>query len=87
VSYRVAVEPAARRALHRLSSAAQRRIVARLEELAEAPRPPGVRRLTGAVQLYRVRVGDYRVIYEIRDRDLLVLVVSLGHRRDVYRRQ
>jgi mRNA interferase RelE/StbE len=87
VTYRVVIEPAAARALRRLPRDAQERLLARLEELAEEPRPRGVRRLAGPEQLYRVRVGDYRIIYEIRDRDLLLLVVVLGHRREVYRRR
>ena len=88
MSYHVIVELAAQRALRRLPHDVQRRLLIRLDQLAEDPRSPGTRRLAGVEQqLYRVRVGDYRIIYEIRDLQALVSVVTLGHRRDVYRRQ
>ena len=53
--------------------------------LADNPRPRGVEKLEGRENRYRIRVGDYRVIYEIHDEVLLVLVVRIGHRREVYR--
>jgi len=49
------------------------------------PRPPGNEKLRGEDQLYRVRQGDYRVIYTIKDAELLVLIITIGHRREVYR--
>jgi mRNA interferase RelE/StbE len=52
--------------------------------LEQEPRPSGCRKLTGESQ-YRVRVGDYRIVYDVRDRELLVLVLRVAHRRDVYR--
>lgn len=62
-----------------------RRVVARLEALAEEPRPHGCRKLRGQDDLYRIRIGDYRAIYSIVDNRLIVLVVAVGHRRDIYR--
>ena len=62
----------------------QRRILSRIELLAENPRPPGAIKLTGQ-DAYRIRIGDYRVIYAIADKQLVVLVVDVGHRWDVYR--
>ncbi len=62
-------------------------IIRRTEALAENPRPSGARKLQGYENTYRLRVGDYRVIYEIRDDRLLVLVVEIGHRRKVYRKR
>ena len=62
-----------------------RRVDARILALAEDPRPPGAKRLAGSEGLHRIRVGDYRVVYAIEDDVLLVLVVRIGHRRDVYR--
>ena len=56
-----------------------------IEKLAIDPRPQGCRKLFGEVDTYRVRVGVYRVIYEIEDRLLRILVLKIGHRRDVYR--
>ena len=53
--------------------------------LAENPRPPGCLKLSGEESLWRIRVGDYRVVYQVQDAVLLVLVVKLGHRREIYR--
>jgi len=85
VRYVVEVRPAAARALRKLPRDDQRRIGARIDALALAPRPAGVKRLAGPERLYRVRVGDYRVVYQVLDRVQKVLVVRIGHRRDVYR--
>jgi len=62
-----------------------RRILARIEALANDPRPPGAEKLTG-LERYRVRQGAYRILYEVQDQRLVVVVVKVGHRRDVYRR-
>ncbi|WP_439428073.1 type II toxin-antitoxin system RelE family toxin [Micromonospora sp. LA-10] len=62
----------------------QARLVAALASLATEPRPAGVKALAGHPGLLRIRVGDYRIIYTVRDRELIVLVVHLGHRGDVY---
>jgi mRNA interferase RelE/StbE len=70
--------------LDRLPDDATRRILARLAELEKNPRPPGVKKLRGR-SAWRIRAGDYRVIYEIHDRVLQVFVITLGHRREVYR--
>ena len=61
-----------------------KRILARLAELETNPRPPDVKKLKGRAA-WRIRVGDYRVIYEIHDRELQILVVTIGHRREIYR--
>jgi mRNA interferase RelE/StbE len=86
VAYRVEVAPHAERQLRRLSKSVQARLTTRMKALADEPRPPGVEKLAGEENLYRVRVGDYRIIYAIEDEVLLVLVVTVGHRREVYRR-
>ena len=86
MSYRVEIAPAAQRQLRKLKKLAQRRILASLEALAENPRPAGMKKLSGAPELYRIREGDYRIIYQIQEEVLLVLVVKVGHRKDVYRR-
>lgn len=69
----------------RLHKAIQTRIVERIDGLAEEPRPPGATNVVGASDTYRIRVGDYRIVYEIQDAVLVVLVIRVGHRRDVYR--
>jgi mRNA interferase RelE/StbE len=63
----------------------QERLQPKIDALATEPRPSGVVKLAGADDLYRIRVGDYRIIYSIQDEQLLILVVKIGHRRDVYR--
>ena len=84
--YRVAFASGADRALAKLPHDIQRRIVKRVTALADDPRPSGATQLRGSEAGYlRIRVGDYRVIYTIDDAVLLVLVVRIGHRREVYR--
>lgn len=61
------------------------KILAEIEILAEDPRPDGCKKLVGSEHTYRVRIGDYRVIYDIQDEALVVLIVRIRHRRDVYR--
>ncbi|MHB1929360.1 MAG: type II toxin-antitoxin system RelE family toxin [Acidimicrobiales bacterium] len=82
--YRVEVRPAAVRALRKLDPKLRPRIEGAIALLAEDPRPPASRPLKGRPG-YRVRVGDYRIIYTIQDDVLLIVVVTLGHRRDVNR--
>jgi mRNA interferase RelE/StbE len=82
--YRVELAPAADRQRRKLSVDVQKRIVRALEQLETDPRPPGVRKLQGEDDLWRLRVGDYRVIYTIEDDQLLVLVVRVANRRDAY---
>lgn len=84
MSHAVQVAPAAVRQLRKLPSDARRRVQAAIELLAETPRPPGAKKLSGSSGDWRVRTGDYRIIYEIRDAELIVLVVAMGHRRDIY---
>lgn len=81
--YRVEVRPAAIRALRKVDPKMRPRVEGAIALLAEDPRPPASRPLTGRAG-YRVRVGDYRIIYTVHDDVLLVVVVTLGHRRDVY---
>jgi mRNA interferase RelE/StbE len=59
--------------------------MAAIADLAETPRPDGVRKIVGSEDAYRIRVGDYRIVYKIVDRVLTVFVVRVGHRKDVYR--
>ena len=86
MAYDVRLKSSAERALRRLPRQFQVRIGSRLDGLAGSPRPPGCEKLAGADDLYRVRVGDYRIVYQVLDDDLVVLVVTIGHRGDVYRR-
>ena len=83
--YRIELRPAAVRALRKLDPPTRRRVQGAIALLAQDPRPPAARALKGRPAL-RVRVGDYRVVYTVRDDLLLVVVITLGHRRDVYER-
>lgn len=85
VTYEIEVRPAALRALKKIDRQDQRRIQGAIALLAADPRPPGAKALRGRDGL-RIRVGDYRIIYTIQDAKLLIVVVTLGHRRDVYDR-
>lgn len=83
--HRVVLSPAAARQLRMLDPPVRRRIQAVLELLAVEPRPPAATQLVGGVGEWRVRTGDYRVIYEVHDAVLVVLVLRVGHRREVHR--
>lgn len=83
--YTVRLAPAAIRSLKKFDAPAKRRVQAVIELLADDPRPPAAKQLVGGRGEWRVRTGDYRVIYEIHDGELLVLVLVAGHRREVYR--
>ena len=87
MSYRIELSPAAVRQLRKLDRVAQRRVQAAIELLATEPRPGGAKKLVGGDGEWRVRTGDYRIVYEIRDGVLLILVVAVGHRRDIYQRR
>ena len=86
MTYRVSLAPSAARELRKFDPDVRRRIQAVLELLATEPRPPAAIRLVGGSGEWRVRTGDYRVVYEINDDQLLVLVVRMAHRREVYDR-
>jgi mRNA interferase RelE/StbE len=85
-TYTVTFKPEAERNLKKIKD---RRMLARLvdaiAELSDDPRPAGVKALQGDPSILRLRVGDYRVLYTVTDRELIVAVVTLGHRREVYR--
>jgi mRNA interferase RelE/StbE len=83
--YRIQFKSSAAQQLDRLDGAVRVRVDRKVDELAENPRPAGAKKLKGSSELWRVRVGDYRVIYSIHDDVLLILVVKIGHRGDVYR--
>ncbi len=77
---------AARRQLRKLDRQVQQKVIARLESLAEDPRPDGVVKLTDVTPpAYRVREGQYRILYLIEDDELIVLVVRIAHRSEAYR--
>ncbi|MGQ0635814.1 MAG: type II toxin-antitoxin system RelE family toxin [Planctomycetaceae bacterium] len=83
--YTIVFARSARRELEDLPTRLAARILARIESLTMAPRPPGCVKLTGRDNLWRIRVGDYRIIYSIDDVQRLVEVMVIRHRRDAYR--
>lgn len=83
--YSLRIKPSAAHEIDDIGSRSdRRRVVERIERLAEEPRPRGCVKLAGG-ERYRVRQGRYRIVYEVRDAELVVLVVRVGDRRDVYR--
>ena len=85
-SYKVFIKPSAAKEIEAVGQKEdRRRIVGRIRSLARDPRPFGSERLSGRGDLYRIRVGRYRVVYSFGDAELAVLVVRVGHRKDVYR--
>ncbi|MCJ7504683.1 MAG: type II toxin-antitoxin system RelE/ParE family toxin [Acidobacteriia bacterium] len=85
MTYSLAILPAALRQLTELPRLEQRRLKERIDRLAVDPRPPGVKRLHGRREYLRLRSGDYRAIYTVDDDRFTVLIIKLGHRREVYR--
>lgn len=83
--YRVFLERAAEKDLGRLSARLHDRVIAAIQRLAKNPRPTGCRKLAGTENDWRIRVGEYRIIYEIADANRVVRVNRVRHRREVYR--
>ena len=84
--YEVFLERAAENDLKRLPVTTFHRIIPQIRTLAENPRPSGCRKLTGSKNDWRIRVGDYRVLYEIDEKTRAVRIMRVRHRREVYRR-
>lgn len=85
MKYRVELVPSAARAFKKLDYRTQLRIGQRIDSLAHDPRPSGVKLLSSDERIYRLRAGDFRILYQVNDNVLVVLVIAIGHRRDVYR--
>lgn len=87
MTYRIDLSPVASRQLRKLDPSARRRVQAAIELLATEPRPPGAKKLIRGAGEWRVRTGDYRIVYEINDGVLVILVLAVGHRREIYQRR
>jgi mRNA interferase RelE/StbE len=83
--YALFIEKRAQRTLSRIARQDREWIADAIRRLADEPRPQGVKKLSGR-EAWRIRVGDYRILYEIQDERLVILVVDIGHRRDIYRK-
>ena len=84
-SYRIEFTRSAEKDLRKIDRSRIAAILRKIEQLPFNPRPDGSKKLAGADRTYRIRVGDYRVVYEVEDDVLLVLVIRVAHRKDVYR--
>lgn len=84
--HEIKVSPAAARQLKKIDGRALSQIAAKIDSLAVEPRPHGCEKLSGYDDLYRVRVGDYRIVYGVEDRLVLIVVLKVGNRAEVYRR-
>ena len=84
-TYEVQFATSAAKEFRSLSPQLKRRVSSAIDALAQDPRPPGVRKLVGHERLYRIRVGQYRVVYEIDDEGRFIRVTRIRHRREVYR--
>jgi mRNA interferase RelE/StbE len=85
-SYNIEWKHSAARELRKLPREAISRILQAVEQLATEPYPHGVRKLIGSERTYRIRVGDYRVVYNVVSSTLIIQIVRVGHRREVYDR-
>lgn len=85
MAYSILLAPPAERQLRSFAPAIQKRLVRRIKTLQHDPRPSGVKKLAGEEDLYRIREGNYRIIYTIQDKELIVLILKIGDRKEVYR--
>ena len=83
--YQIEFKPSAAKYLKKLPTEAQKSITQCLNRLAVDPLPPGVEKLEGIKDIYRIRVGDYRIIYSIKQELVKIIVIRIGHRREIYR--
>jgi len=83
--YKIEISRTAEKQLKKLSKDDQKRVVAAILDLAEDPLPKGTRKLAGYEDVYRIRVGHFRILYSCVARTLIVIVLKIGHRKDVYR--
>jgi mRNA interferase RelE/StbE len=84
-SYRIEVSRSAAKDLRGIDRQWIPKILASIEALESDPRPAGCKKLVGSDRTYRIRIGDFRVIYDVHDDTLIILIVRIRHRRDVYR--
>ena len=84
-SYRIEVSATAEKQIRKLPRAAQVRVLQAIRPLAKQPTPPGSRKVRGYDDVFRIRVGVYRVLYRIEGRRLLIIILKIGNRQDVYR--
>ncbi len=86
MTYKIIITKSIQKQLDNLPSNIQDRVYEKISQLAEEPRPDGVAKLKGYDNEYRIRIGDYRLVHEIQDEKLIVLILQCKHRRDVYKK-
>ena len=84
--YRIEVKKSAAKALRKIPKADRKRIADKIDSLAESPPSPDTTKMKGNNPFHKVRVGDYRIVYEIQEDVFLILVVKIGHRKDIYKK-
>ncbi|MEA5512285.1 type II toxin-antitoxin system RelE/ParE family toxin [Crocosphaera sp. UHCC 0190] len=84
MSYHIIIPKPVQKQLDELPQKQRKRMIADIRLLADTPRPNGVKKLKGYDNSYRIRIGNYRVIYRIQDKEMLILVLSCIHRKDAY---
>ena len=85
MAYQIEIKSSALKELQALSISVRERAITHIDALGKEPRPLGSRKLAGTARAYRIRFGMYRIVYEIQDEKLVVLVIRVAHRREVYR--
>ncbi|MBF0311081.1 MAG: type II toxin-antitoxin system RelE/ParE family toxin [Magnetococcales bacterium] len=85
MSYSVVITPQAQRQIRKMVQSVQERVLLAIRQLEATPGPEGCIKMVGIRDLYRIRTGDYRIFYRIQDQKLLVLVLEVGNRREIYR--
>jgi mRNA interferase RelE/StbE len=85
MKYRIEFSPTAESQFKELPKEVQSRLQHRIDSMTENPFPRGVKKLSAEENFYRLRIGDYRIIYQVQGKALLILILKLGHRRNVYR--
>ncbi len=86
MAYTIVFAPRAEKDFKKLDKPIQKQLRPKIDALAKNPRHHGAEKLAGEDDLYRIRSGDYRIVYQIQDKQLVVLLVKIGHRREIYQR-
>ena len=86
MSYRIELKRSAAKTLKKIPKADRKRIANKIDSLAENPPNPETTKMKGNNPFHKVRIGDYRIVYEIQEDVLLILIVKIGHRKDIYRK-
>lgn len=84
MSYQIIIPKPVQKQLDSLPKTQRDRAIMALRSIADEPRPNGVKKLKGYDDTYRIRFGDYRIIYKVRDKELIILLLSVSHRKDAY---